>query len=207
MLSKRLFGAVAAGAIVLAACGGGDDAATTDTAATTGQPAENGTAGPSETADAAAPAGGEEMQRAQTFVNAAAQANQAEIETSRLALERAQNADVKAFAQMIIDDHTKTADQMTAAVSAAGLTPPPTTLDEFHMRRVNDLNEDDGDEDFDRDYIAAQVDMHKDAIDLFRDYAENGQTQAVRAFAEQQLPALEAHRAKAEQLREALNKG
>jgi putative membrane protein len=137
---------------------------------------------------------------AQTFVNAAGQASLAEIETSRLALDHAKNADVKSFAQTLIDDHLAATTALAAAASGSGLTPPATSLDEFHMRRVNDLNETDGDADFDADYAALQVDAHKDAIDLFEDYARDGDIPALRAFAEAQLPKLRAHQAHAETL-------
>ena len=44
------------------------------------------------------------------FVDKAAAGGIAEIETSRLALEKSQSADVKAFANMIITDHSKAND-------------------------------------------------------------------------------------------------
>ncbi len=38
----------------------------------------------------------------------------AEIETSRLALEKSQSADIKAFANMMITDHSKANDELAA---------------------------------------------------------------------------------------------
>jgi len=46
---------------------------------------------------------------------------------------------------------------------------------------------------FDASYLSAQLDAHKDAVALFRDYAANGPTPSLNAFAEKTLPTLEHH--------------
>jgi putative membrane protein len=74
------------------------------------------------------------------------------------------------------------------------------------MRRINDLNETDGDEDFDADYMALQVDAHNDAIGVFEGYIND--TNAIpqlRALAEETLPTLQAHKADAERIRDMVN--
>jgi putative membrane protein len=197
MKSKLLFGAVSAAVLVLGACADNDDPMddlNTPSAQTTGTYGTTGATG------AAAGDQQRQMEDAQTYVNAAAQAGLAEIETSRMALQRANMQEVKDFAQKIIDDHTASSERLIGIVTSAGLTPPPTTLDDFHMRRVNDLNEEDGDADFDEDYLAAQVDMHDDAIALHRSYAQDGGNAQLTAFANETLPVLEQHRMMAEQL-------
>jgi len=196
MIATRLLGAAAAGVLMLAACGQNDTTAVNDTT----MPETMAT-------DTVAPASdqAEMTRKAQEFADKAAQANMAEIQTAEMAIERATNPDVKAFAQMIVDDHTKAKDALASAITTASLAPAPTVLDDFHMRRINDINEDDGDEDFDSDFINMQIDMHEDAIDLFQDYAEGGETEALKSFASQTLPTLQAHKTKAEQLRDAMN--
>ena len=74
------------------------------------------------------------------------------------------------------------------------------------MRRINDLNETDGDADFDADFMALQVDAHNDAIDLFKDYAQDGDIAQLKSFASNTLPTLEEHKTKAETLNEAVRK-
>ena len=56
---------------------------------------------------------------AQDFVNAAGQASLVEIRTSEMALEKSTSADVKAFAQMMIDNHKAAIDRLKAAASSA----------------------------------------------------------------------------------------
>ena len=58
-----------------------------------------------ETASVATASAENTTREAQDFVNAAGQASLVEIRTSELALEKSSSADVKAFAQMMIDNH------------------------------------------------------------------------------------------------------
>lgn len=143
---------------------------------------------------------------AQTFIDAAGQTSLAEIETSKLALAHAKDGDTKSFAQQLIDDHAKATEALTAAAQTAGLKPPAASLDDFHMRRVNDLTADQtqGDRNFDADYAALQVDANKDAIDLFQGYIKDGDIPALKAFAEQTLPKLKEHRQHAQMLNDAV---
>jgi putative membrane protein len=191
-----LISAASLAALALAACGDNtnDELATTTTPeATTTDPA----VGPA-TADADA-----SIRRSQDFVNAAGQAGLVEIRTSEMALQKSKNADVKAFAQKMIDEHKAAGEKLKAAASAAALAAPPETLDDFHMRRINDLVETDGDEDFDADYMALQVDAHNDAIKLFEDYSKDAATiSQIKMFTDETLPTLNAHKADAETVRE-----
>jgi putative membrane protein len=191
-----LFGAASLAALAFAACGDN----TPDTAETTATPTET-------TTDTAAVDTEAAVREGQEFVNNAGQAGMVEIRTSEMALEKSKNADVKAFAQKMIDDHKAAGEKLNAAASAAALAAPPATLDDFHMRRINDLVETDGDEDFDADYMALQVDAHNDAIKLFEDYSKD--TNAVsqlKMFADETLPTLVAHKADAERIRDAVSK-
>lgn len=186
MRNELIISVAAAALLGLAACDSKQETALTDPAA------------PASTIEAAPADVDAQVRKAQEFVNAAAQANLAEIRTAEMAVERAKSADVKAFAQAIIDEHKASGEALKAAASAAALAPPPETLDDFHMRRINDLNETDGDEDFDADFMALQVDAHNDAIDLFKDYAQDGDIAQVQSFAATTLPKLEEHKVKAE---------
>jgi putative membrane protein len=75
------------------------------------------------------------------------------------------------------------------------------------MRRINDLTETDGDEDFDADYAALQVDAHNDAIKLFEDYSnKNDGVMQIKDFATKTLPTLRTHKTEAERVRDAVTK-
>jgi len=183
-------------ALSLAACGdnmGGDNALMT-------QPTV-------ETASVATASTENATREAQDVVNAAGQASLVEIRTSELALEKSSSADVKAFAQTMIDNHKAATDTLKAAASATALAPPTEMLDDFHMRRINDLVETDGDADFDADYAALQIDAHNDAIRLFEDYSRDPDATAqLKAFAEETLPTLHTHKAQAEKIRDLATK-
>lgn len=190
-----LFGAASLAVLSLAACG---DNINSDTALVT--PAtETGAVDPAAADNAA--------REAQEFVNAAGQASLVEIRTSEMALEKSASADVKAFAQMMIDNHKASIDKLKAAASAASLMPPADILDDFHMRRINDLVETDGDADFDADYAALQIDAHNDAIKLFEDYSKDTDATAqLKMYADESLPTLQTHKAEAEKIRDIAKK-
>jgi putative membrane protein len=191
-----LIGAASLLALALAACGEKTDLATTTTTTETTTPAQPATAD----ADAA-------IRKGQEFVNNAGQAGLVEIRTSEMALEKTKNAAVKAFAQKMIDEHKAAGEKLKAAASAAALAPPPETLDDFHMRRINDLVETDGDADFDADYASLQVDAHNDAIKLFEDYSKDATAiSQLKMFTDETLPTLIAHKADAEKVRDQVKK-
>jgi putative membrane protein len=61
---------------------------------------------------------------AMPYVAKAAASDLFEIQSSQIALQKAQNPNVRQFAQMLITHHTGTTQTLTAAARAAGLTPP-----------------------------------------------------------------------------------
>jgi len=187
----KLFAAASFAVLALAACDNKADVALAPPASTVDD----------SQIDASAIGSAEEnIRKAQDFVTAAGQAGLVEIRTSEMALTKSKSVDVKAFARMMIDQHTAAGESLAAAAGAAALKPPLETLDDFHMRRISDLVETDGDADFDADYMHLQIDAHNDAIKLFEDYAKNGQISQVKDFAIATLPTLLEHKTKAEQI-------
>lgn len=101
--------------------------------------------------------------RDQDSVRDAVIANMAEVELGRLATERSTNAEVKKFAQMMIDDHTKALTKLKTLASQHNI-PVPTELDEKHRDLRDKLAKLQGAE-FDREYMSAMVDGHEDFVD------------------------------------------
>lgn len=149
---------------------------------------------------------GEITKTTQKFVKEAASGNTLEVETSRLALQKSQNSDVKGFAQMMIDDHTKVGEDMKAALKEAGLPPPADKLTPKHQETVDKLNKADAGK-FDAQYVDAQIKAHEEAIALFSQYAKNGDTQQLKQFAEAKLPSLEKHQTMARDLQSKMGAG
>ena len=141
----------------------------------------------------------------QSFIHNASVGNQFEISSSRLALQKSSNNDIKQFAQHMVDDHTQIGNQMKDALakSGAGLPQPATALDARHQKLLNKLNNASG-ADFDRQYVKSQLAAHKDAVVLFRDYSKNGDNSSLKSFASQALPIIEEHYKRIKQIQASL---
>lgn len=135
------------------------------------------------------------------FIKHASIANQFEIESSKLALNRSSDADVKSFAQKMVDDHTKTGQKMKSVLLTNGLKAPAPGLDDKHAKILKELKEASA-KDFDEEYVDAQEDAHDDAVSLFKGYANNGENVALKNFAAETLPDLENHDKQVEALEE-----
>lgn len=128
------------------------------------------------------------------FVTKAAIAGNFEIESSKLALERSKNDGVRKFAQMMIDDHTAASAKMKEAMAADKIdaSAAPDALDEKHQKKLNDLREK-ADDKFDEAYMDEQKAAHKDAVDLFEEFADDGDTPALKTFAAETVARLKMH--------------
>ncbi|BBK35951.1 hypothetical protein STAQ_10290 [Allostella sp. ATCC 35155] len=130
---------------------------------------------------------------AEEFARKATIGNMFEIETSRLALERSRNPDIRAFAQRVTADHGRLAAQMLQTMQ-----PPnrgvatPDALDEAHARKLATLREAEDDR-FDRLYLQMQVEAHEQAVALHGAYAEDGEHVGLRSLAATAKPIVEEH--------------
>jgi predicted outer membrane protein len=97
------------------------------------------------------------------FVNDLTIANMAEIELGRMASERAANADVKRFGQMMVDDHTAAGTKLKPIATEHNI-PMPTALDDKHRDLRERLAKLQGAE-FDREYMKAMISGHEDVVD------------------------------------------
>jgi len=94
------------------------------------------------------------------FVHDVASKNMAEIELSRMALDKSASPEVKAFAQMMIHDHGAAEDKLKSVDSGLAID-WPTQLDDKHRETADDLANKQG-PDFDRDYVKAMIEVHQD---------------------------------------------
>jgi putative membrane protein len=136
------------------------------------------------------------------FASKVAVANKFEIDTSQLALKYGKGADVKKFAQQMIDDHTKAGEEFKTAVAAQKIDPPKDGLDLTHETKYAKLRVFTTDSGFDGSYLSEQLTAHKEAVDLFRNYSQNGQAGPLKNFATKTLPTLEHHLAMVQALSE-----
>jgi putative membrane protein len=94
------------------------------------------------------------------FVQDVAVMNMAEVELSRMALEKAASPDIKSFAQRVIDDHGAAGTKLKGVVSGQPIE-WPAQLDDKHRKIADELAKEQGG-DFDRDYMKAMVYGHQD---------------------------------------------
>ena len=133
---------------------------------------------------------------APAFMAMAGESDVFEIATSQIALTKSQNADVRAFASMLIEHHTTTTNVLLAQAKAAGLPPPSAALSPRKIALIDQLYAA-APADFDRTYLAQQVPAHEEALAVHRTYAGGGDVPQLRTAATGAIPFVERHLAAA----------
>jgi putative membrane protein len=129
----------------------------------------------------------------ETFVTTVAISDMFEVEAGRLATSKAANAKVKSFGQMMVDDHSKTTNDLKALIDDKKVEAKlPTSLDQDHQAKLDQLKDLSG-EAFDRAYIPTQVTGHEQAVELFQNYADKGENADLKQWAQKTLPTLKGH--------------
>jgi putative membrane protein len=139
--------------------------------------------------------------KAPDFVAKAAATDMYEVEAAKLAVKRSTNAEVKKFANMMIDAHTKSTAALKAAIAASGVAiTPPAALPADLQDKLDDLTKA-SDKDFDKTYADDQVDVHQSALNLMQRYAQDGDVDTIKAFAAATAPVVQEHLNMAEGLK------
>ena len=125
------------------------------------------------------------------FLRDAAIGDMYEIESSKLALQRSKNAEIKRAAQVIIDDHTASSAKLKAIAAQLGKT-LPTEMDERRKGMMDNLRAASA-EDFDDRYLDQQTAAHHEALTAFNGYREAGPDAPLKQFAAETAPRLETH--------------
>ncbi len=99
------------------------------------------------------------------FINAAGRSDQFEIQTSQIALQRARSPAVRVYAQRMIDDHTKTTQQLTKLAASKGATLSQ-GLDPT-QDRLQAAARTAGSGSFDRTYFNGQITGHTATVAAF----------------------------------------
>lgn len=133
------------------------------------------------------------------YLTAAASGDQFEIQSSQLALQTSQNPEVRAFAQMMVADHTATSAELARLASANRMAAPPKVLASHHAQMLADLRAATPGG-FDAAYLRHQVSAHQEALNLHRTFAQGGQSAPLRTFAAATAPKVEAHLQRAQSM-------
>ena len=129
---------------------------------------------------------------ASPFMQLAGESDVFEITSSQMAVMRSQNPDVKRFASMLIDHHTRTTNVLLTQAKAAGMPPPPAVLGPQKRALIDQLMQA-GAADFDRLYLQQQIPAHEQALALHTTYAASGDTPQLRAAAAGAVPFVRQH--------------
>jgi putative membrane protein len=149
-------------------------------------PGANNPVGPN-TAETSTPAKVDDKK----FLKQAALGGMTEVELGKVAAQKASSENVKQFAQKMIDDHTKTNDELKQVASKESISLPD-TLDPKHQSEINKLSKLSG-EDFDKAYAKEQLKDHEADVKDFSAEAQGGADPNVKAFASSTLPVLQQH--------------
>lgn len=132
------------------------------------------------------------------FVKDASAKGIAEVQVGKLAQdEKGVSADVKAFAQQMVTDHTAANEKLAAIAKTKKL---EASEDPMLMDKAKAMILEMRGESFDQAYANNQVVAHEQAIKLYKEEAENGKDADLKAFAKATLPTLEEHLAHAKKL-------
>ena len=126
------------------------------------------------------------------YVQMAAASDLFEIQSSQLALTKAQNPAVRDFARMMVEHHTNTTNQLMSAAQAAGMGMVTPQLMPMQQRMMTRLQAVSG-KAFDRTYMRQQVPAHEMALALHSNYAQNGDTPALKVVAAGAVPIVTQH--------------
>ena len=121
-----------------------------------------------------------------------------EVEVSRLVAARAESADVKKYASMLVDDHTKANAELVALAEARGVklpSQPPADK----RQRIAQISTMSGAA-LDQAYVKqVGIGDHKADIALFQKASRTGRDPEIKAWVDGKLPTLREHMAAAQQ--------
>lgn len=137
----------------------------------------------------------------QHFVMAAAQTDEYERRAGRLAQQMGVSNRVRDFGGMMVTDHTRTTQDLKAAIRRANHTPPPPPpLTDAQQRMLGELRN--AGRGFDFVYLRQQVQAHQEALSLMQDYAATGRNPVLRDAARQTVPLVRHHLEMAQRLQD-----
>lgn len=141
----------------------------------------------------------------ESFVKKASQGGLAEVKLGEIAQQRAQNPEVKEFAQHLVSEHQQANTELQQLAQTKGMT-LESEVSGKHKQTVSRL-EKTKPEEFDKKFMEVVVKEHKDNVKEFKKQAEKGKDADVKSWAEKTLPSLEKHLQMAQQLQKKVAKG
>jgi putative membrane protein len=132
------------------------------------------------------------------FVEETASVGMLEVELGKMATEKSQSADVKAFGEHMVADHGKANEQLKTLATSKGITIPK-ELQAEHRAKRDQLAKLSGAE-FDQRYMDLMVKGHEDTVTKFEHQTRQGSDDDIKQFAKDTLPTLREHLAQAQKV-------
>jgi putative membrane protein len=125
------------------------------------------------------------------FVTSATRGGKAEVELAQDAVGHATNAEVKAFAQKLVDDHTKANQELEQFATGHGVTVAAAV--ESKMKEAKERIMKLTGKSFDQAFVKQMVDDHTGTIKAFEEESKNGTDADLKSWVDKTLPTLRDH--------------
>ena len=125
------------------------------------------------------------------FVANTVAANYGEIKFAQLATQRSSNPEVKQIASMLIEDHTKTLNELKGLAQTKSISVPVEEDDE--ARRKTERFSDEAGKDFDKKWCREMIDRHEESINKFEKRFDKAEDAELKAWINNTLPHLRMH--------------
>jgi putative membrane protein len=125
-----------------------------------------------------------------------------QVDSGRLAETRGTTQAIQTYAQLMVSSHIAVNNALTAILRNKAPAPPPTLLKAAYSTMVSTLERESG-QMFDVDYVGGQVNYQRANAALYQYEIANGTDPDLNAFAQQTLPKIQDHLARALKLQSA----
>lgn len=127
-----------------------------------------------------------------TFVQNVSMANKTEIAFAQMAVTKASDSGVRAFAQHMIAEHSNADSELKDLADNISGIAMTDSMDQQHESLKTQLNSMSGSM-FDSAYIASQVTDHQNVLNMFNTEISNGSQTQVKAYATKYKPHIQDH--------------
>lgn len=119
-----------------------------------------------------------------------------QVDSGRLAETRGTTKAIQDYAELMVSSHITVNNALSAILKNKGPAPPPTLLKAAYSTMISTLQRESG-QAFDADYVGGQVNYQKANAALYQYEIANGTDPDLKAFAQQTLPKIQDHLARA----------
>lgn len=132
------------------------------------------------------------------FIKHEAAAGMGLVKIAGFGVKKTGRADIKAFAETLVTEHTKANEELAKLAAAKGVE-LSTVIDPKQAEIYQKLEKESG-TDFDKEFLATIVSGHKKCVSNFEEASQGAKDNDLKMWADKMLPALKTHLAKAKEL-------